>query len=99
MYRKVNNIMSTRREEIFSNIESFLKALKNEDSIVVFRINEEDNFLDIGLDSMEFIQLIIFIESEYNIEIPDEYLLQTKLNSIGKVIDVILACLGEKYTD
>lgn len=43
----------------------------------------------IGLDSIRFIRVIVAFESVFNIEIPDEYLVLEKMNTINKIYTVI----------
>lgn len=49
----------------------------------------EDDLSDIGLDSLTFIRVIVDLEEEFDIEIPDEYLLSAEMNTISKMADVI----------
>nr|WP_296457494.1 acyl carrier protein [uncultured Acetatifactor sp.] len=42
-----------------------------------------------GMDSIVFIQMIVNIEEQFGIEIPDEYLLVEKMNTINKLADVV----------
>lgn len=77
------------RELICSKIELFVKSLKENDSIT---LNEKSKLMDYQIDSIKFVQLIIYLESEFKIEIPDEYLLQTVMNEVGKIIDIIESC-------
>lgn len=66
-----------------------MKSLIESDSIA---LDEKSKLMDYHIDSLQFVQLIIYIESEFKIEIPDEYLLQTIMNEVGKIIDIIESC-------
>ncbi len=55
-----------------------------------------DDLSTIGMDSIIFIRVIVALEDEFDIEIPDEYLLLTELNTISKMVDVISAVLGHE---
>ena len=53
---------------------------------------ELDNDADLrehGMDSMAFVQVIVDIEAELDIEIPDEYLLVEKMSTINKIIGIV----------
>ncbi|BBI01280.1 acyl carrier protein [Buchnera aphidicola (Nipponaphis monzeni)] len=42
---------------------------------------------DLGVDSLDLIELIMAIEKKFNIEIPDEII--EKINSVGKIIKYV----------
>ena len=50
-----------------------------------------DNSLNekLTMDSIEFVSMIVEIENEFNIEVPDEYLLIEKLNTFTQICDMI----------
>lgn len=43
-------------------------------------------FREIGINSLQFVQILVAIEDEFNIEIPDEYL---DINEVHNVIDLL----------
>ena len=51
--------------------------------------NNLDLIQEIGLDSIDFITLIIEIEEVFNVTIPDEYLVFDKYQSIYDLFDLI----------
>ena len=54
------------------------------------RITNEASFIDdLGADSLDTVQLIMELESEFNIEIPDEE--STKIKTVQDAIDFIKA--------
>lgn len=67
-----------------SMIDRYLSLSKQSEDI-------EDNveLVEYGLNSIDFIKLIIAIESEYNIEVDEEYLLIEKLGSKEKIFEYI----------
>ena len=52
-------------------------------------IKINSNLSEIGMDSMEFINLIVEIENYFNIELPDEYLQIKKIGTMGNLVKVI----------
>ncbi len=48
---------------------------------------------ELGMDSIAFACIIVALEETFSIEIPDEYLLIAKLNTVKKMIDVILSII------
>lgn len=59
-------------------IKQCLKLDKNE-------IDEESILTDYGMDSLNFVELIVRIEEEYDISIEDEDLLIENFNTISKI--------------
>lgn len=53
----------------------------------------EDDLSTLGIDSITFIRVIVALEEAFDIEIPDEYLLLTEMNTISKMADVVSAVL------
>ena len=43
----------------------------------------------VGMDSLLFIHIIVALEEEFEIEIPDEYLVLDKMNTIAKIANII----------
>ncbi len=74
-------------DEIFKHVISIYKTIKDDTDEKL----EMDNVSidDLVLDSIEFVQLIVQIESDFNIVFPDELLLPTELNSVEKIATVI----------
>ena len=77
--------------------EEMLARLKE---IIIDRLNvEEDQIVpeasfveDLGADSLDIVELIMGIEEEFDIEIPDED--AEKLTSVGEAMNYTLAKLG-----
>lgn len=53
------------------------------------RIGYDADLAEQGLDSMKFIQAIVDIEAQFDIEIPDEYLLAENMGTVKQIADVI----------
>lgn len=49
----------------------------------------ETNLSTLGIDSITFIRLIVALEEAFEVEIPDEYLLMTQLNTVRKIQQVL----------
>lgn len=80
-----------KNKDICEYITKLYNAIK-EDSGGVYGV-DNDSIDNIVVDSIEFVQLIVQIESDFNIEIPDEYLIPSELNSISKIATVIESIL------
>ena len=55
----------------------------------------DDNLLELGLDSIKFIQIIVSLEEAFECEIPDGKLLLTEMNSVNKMLEVLQLAVGE----
>lgn len=44
---------------------------------------------EVGLDSISFIRFIVTLEAELGVEIPEEYILLTRMNTLNKVMQVL----------
>ena len=53
----------------------------------------------IGMDSLVFMRVIVALEEEFDIEIPDEKLLMPEMNTVSKILDVVSTTLAEKHED
>ena len=50
---------------------------------------------DLGMDSIRFISMIIEIETEFNIQIPEEWLIMERFQTCKTIIDTICHILNE----
>ncbi len=49
----------------------------------------DDDLTKYGMNSIEFIRVIVALEDEFKIEFPDDYLIFERLNSINKIIQAL----------
>lgn len=54
---------------------------------------------DLGMDSINFISLIIELESEFDIQIPDEWLLMDRFQNYLLIYDAVETLLTTKETE
>lgn len=54
----------------------------------------DDSLVDLGMDSIMFIRIVVALEEIFDIEIPDEKLLITEMDTINKVIGLITSLIG-----
>ena len=55
----------------------------------------DNDLLELGLDSIKFIQIIVWLEEAFECEIPDEKLLLTEMNSVNKMLEVLQLAVSE----
>lgn len=75
----MNNICKTIIEIVNNNIQ--------ETEIMTDQIDRD--LSELGMDSISFIRIVVALEEIFNIEIPDEYLLFTAMNTVVKMVDVV----------
>ena len=78
----LENIQRTVIEIINNNMENAI--LENQ---------IDDDLSQLGMDSINFIRIVVALEEVFDIEIPDEYLLITEMNTITKMVQVIIETL------
>jgi len=77
------------REDIMAKLSEILK----DRGFDVEGISEDSKLVeDIGLDSLDLVDLTMDIEDAFSIQIPDEDL--PKLDTVGKVVDYIIEKVG-----
>ncbi len=69
------------------NVVDILKDILEDFEMSDDRFDED--LKDYGFDSLSFIRLIVFIEDEFDIEIPDDILLLDEMDTINKIYNVI----------
>lgn len=56
----------------------------------IIDIGDDDSFIDkFGMDSILFVSYVIEIEGKFGIEVPDEYSLPSKLDTLNKTYDLL----------
>jgi len=74
------------REELLKKIKSIVS---DKLSISEEQITEEASFIDdLGADSLDTVELVMALEDEFSMDIPDEE--AEKLTTVGKAMDYIL---------
>lgn len=75
------------REELMKKIKSIVS---DKLSIGEEQVTEEAAFIDdLGADSLDTVELVMALEDEFNMDIPDEE--AEKLTTVGKAMDYILS--------
>ncbi len=78
------------REEIFRRVQDIVVDRLN---VKKEKITLDSTFLDdLGADSLELTELVLAVEEEFSLKIPDEQIEQ--LTSVGKVVVFVESCLS-----
>lgn len=67
-----------------NNIKEKLIKIFNDNGVVVI---SEDEIIDV--DSLIYISIIVEIEEEFEIEVPDEYLITNQLTCLSEYIELV----------
>jgi acyl carrier protein len=72
--------------------------MDNESKLKLANITDDTDFVkDLNMDSIDMVDVVIQVENKYGIEVKNETI--SKLNTVGKCLDVILARLAEKESN
>ena len=82
------------REDILDKVLKVLNA-NLENTEITFE-QTEDDLSALGMDSIVFIRVVVALEEAFDIEITDEYLLITEMNTLSKMTDVISTVLDHQ---
>ena len=47
------------------------------------------SLVDIGVDSMSYIELVVYLEKEYDFEFDDDFLVYSRFSSIDELVDYV----------
>ncbi len=75
--------------------ENILEIVNSVQDMEVTLEQCDDDLLELGLDSIKFIQIIVSLEEAFKCEIPDEKLLLTEMNSVNKMLEVLRLVVNE----
>jgi acyl carrier protein len=80
------------RDELLKKIKAIVA---DKLSIGEDQITEEASFIDdLGADSLDTVELVMALEDEFDLDIPDED--AEKMTTVGKAIDYVLEVLQKK---
>lgn len=71
------------------NAEQIKKIIQNELSSSNIIIELNDNLDDLGVNSVEFIKIVVSIESAFDFEFDDEMLLITKFPTVRSMVEYV----------
>jgi len=80
------------REELLKKVKAIIA---DKLSIGEEQITEDASFIDdLGADSLDTVELVMALEDEFDMDIPDEEAAQ--LTTVGKAMDYVLAHISTK---
>ena len=71
------------------NFEKFKEILKENTKVDINKVTENSNFkTDLGLDSIDLLQLVVSVEEKFNIKLDNDKLMS--INTISDAINELL---------
>ena len=71
------------RNKVIAIIESNLEKIIESESVM------DVDLVELGMDSISFIRVVVALEEEFDIEIPDELVLLNEMSTINKIVQII----------
>ncbi len=84
--------MKTCKDEVCKIISSVLGVEIEQ----VKNMNENEDLVALGMNSIQFISVVVALEETFEIEYPDEYLLITQSNTLNKLVGIVSDALEKK---
>lgn len=70
-------------------IDKILDIINKTVDLYITSTQVDENLVDLGMDSIKFVQLVVSLEEEFECEIPDSKLLITEMDTVRKIQDVL----------
>lgn len=76
--------------------EEILRVINSVDNITVSAEQTDESLIDLGMDSISFIQVVVGLEESFDCEIPDSKLLISEMDTVGKIFAVLKSIYEEQ---
>jgi acyl carrier protein len=79
------------KQGVYKLINDLIEKILNNFKELGVNINdlETDFILENNIDSITFIEIILSLEEEFSVLIPEDYLLMENLDTVGKIANLI----------
>ena len=91
-------MIETANGEIKEKIIGFLTSLFSDSGVDTDIFEYVDLIDDLGMDSINFVSLIIELEATFDVQIPDEWLLMEKFRTFSQIYSAVYVLINEKGT-
>lgn len=75
--------MNDKVKEVLNIVNEIIEGANVDESMI------SQDLQELGMDSITFVKVIIEIEDNYDIEIPDKYLRIPDMNTVEKIAEVL----------
>ena len=76
--------------------EEILRVINSVDNITVSAEQTDESLIDLGMDSISYIQVVVGLEESFDCEIPDSKLLISEMDTVGKIFAVLKSIYEEQ---
>ena len=76
--------------EMSKLILKIIKDIKGDADVTM-----DENLRDMGINSIQFVQIIVNLETELQIEIPDEFLMNKDDMTVNTLVDIMHAVMNK----
>lgn len=76
--------------EMSKLILKIIKDIKGDADVTM-----DENLRDMGINSIQFVQIIVNLETELQIEIPDEFLMYKNDMTVNTLVDIMHAVMNK----
>ena len=76
--------------------EKVLDIIKTNIGIEIYPWQFDEDLNVIGIDSISFIQIVVALEDNFEIEIPDEKLLMEEMGTFNRITMVVASALNSR---
>jgi acyl carrier protein len=92
LFKNIKKEEKMDREELLKKVKAIVS---DKLSISEEQVTEDASFTeDLGADSLDTVELVMALEDEFDMDIPDED--AEKLDTVGKALDYVLGHLSKK---
>lgn len=84
-------------EDIFSKVLRIVN--RGIDGAKISAEQADERLTDLGMDSINYIHIVVSLEEEFQIEIPDEFLVIDKMGTVGKMVSAVAGILGKQVSE
>ena len=91
-------MIETANGEIKEKIIGILTSLFSDSGVDTDILEYVDLIDDLGMDSINFVSLIIELEATFDVQFPDEWLLMEKFRTFSQIYSAVDALINEKGT-
>ena len=91
-------MIETANGEIKEKIIGILTSLFSDSGVDTDILEYVDLIDDLGMDSINFVSLIIELEATFDVQIPDEWLLMEKFRTFSQIYSAVDVLINEKGT-
>ena len=84
----MNNAVTAQLEQIKEQVIAFLQSDIFDASV---RIEADTDLFETGFDSFSLVKLLVFVENQFHLRIPEEQLTETTLKDVNRISEMIHA--------